>query len=217
MQALSLKRNRLRVAGYGAFATVAAIALGAGIGAAGAAGHGDSMPRGSKNLAPASVVSVLGGNETKQTRALVAAPSDDVLAMDGVDGIDPSTVRFLGEGGGSRFWVATDKAGNICVLTMLTAQGVYASGCNTPEAVEKNGLSIGAFDDPAKPGHRDITALLLPDSAQLKNAAASRSDTPWATISPNLVVADTSRIESGKTYRFDRVAKREAAVVFVLD
>ena len=175
------------------------------------------MPRGSKTHAPASVVALLGENRTGRTPAFAAAPPDSVLAMHGVDGINPSTIRFLGEGDGTRFWAAADNSGNVCVLTMLTAQAVYASGCNTPEAVEKNGISIGAFDDSTKPGHRNITALLLPDSAQVKNTAPARSDSPWVTISPNLVAADTSRVKSRQTYLFDRVAKNKTPLAFVRD
>lgn len=217
MQILVLKPNGLRVAGYGVLATVLAVAIGSLIGVAGAKGSVDPIPRGSESLAPAKVVSLLGTTVAAKTRTVSAIPSDAVLAMHGVDGVDASSVRLLGTGDGTEFWAAADNAGNICVITHLVEQDVYASACNTPEAAEKNGVSVGAFDDPTRPGYRGITALLLPDSAATSPRALSRSVTPWAALSPNLVVSDTADIQPGKAYEFGRVSRSDEPVEFVLD
>lgn len=205
------------MAAYSVIAISAAVALGSVAGIAGAAGNAGSMPRGSDDFPASDVISLLGGSSKVQARGITDVPPNEVLVAQGVDGIDPSNVRFLGEGAGARFWAAVDNAGNVCVVTRLMAQDVYASGCNTPESVEKKGVSIGAFGNPQEPGHLDVTALLLPDSAAVSGATRTRSDSPWLAIAPNLVVTETDRIQPGKTYEFDRRADRGKPVKFVND
>lgn len=76
-------------------------------------------------------------------QAAVELPENVDLQLTGFDGIEPSSVRYLGAEGPGEFWVGIDRAGYICLITHIGGED-WSTGfaCQDAEAFNRAGISV---------------------------------------------------------------------------
>jgi hypothetical protein len=102
----------------------------------------------------------------------------------GDEGLLAGSTRFLGQSQGARNWVAEDKSGQICLVTMLgstPADQVTGTTCIAPAAFAKRGLTLQVAGPAAA-----AETHLLPDGFE----AAAKARPELTLVSPNLAVSD---------------------------
>jgi hypothetical protein len=143
---------------------------------------------------------------------LASDPSRSAAHLDltelGDGGLDPASVRSLGEHDGVAYWVGIDKAGSICVVIVFGPDNA-GSGCRAAGEVEQSGLQFGFQEPEQSEGRRAIVAALLPDSV----GVASPGE-PWTALGPNLLVADQRLVAEGSELVVERSPSAGGPLVF---
>lgn len=120
-----------------------------------------------------SVVSLLGDSSVASDRLPTGFP----VEAHGDGGIDAASARLLGDAGGSRYWVARDARGQVCLLAIEIADSAQTvASCAPPRLIETEGAPLAVSG-------RWTSAHLVPDSVDL---SALRSDV--VILGPNLIV-----------------------------
>jgi hypothetical protein len=102
----------------------------------------------------------------------------------GDEGLLAGSTRLLGQSQGAWHWVAEDKSGQVCLVTMLgstPADQVIGATCTAPAAFARRGLTLQVAG-PATASE----AHLLPDGY----SAAAKARPELTVLSPNLAVSD---------------------------
>jgi len=127
------------------------------------------------------------------------------------DNLRPESARLIGESKHAKEWVAVDRQGNICLVTVLP-NGVIGTGCNPPEEFQRSGAGVsvsgGARNEPSRSAAARLLPSDIPESSlndaarQIRNATSGftgwietfyRNSTPLIVMSPNFAV-DTGSI-----------------------
>lgn len=147
--------------------------------------------------------------------SVLAAPSTkaDILPA----GVDPSALgdgglkelRYLGDDGKARYWVAIDGGKNLC-LVAISPSLVAAAACHTPEAVEADGLMVGLDGNEKTDGNLHVIGFLLPDSAP------ATSEKGWTSLSSNLMTSDQT-VTTGQRHLVPREKGSTAAPIVIFN
>ena len=139
-------------------------------------------------------VSVLGGaagSASARDAALAAAdvlrspaaasdrlPTGFPVDAHGTGGIVGASARSLGTQGGTAYWIALDRASNVCLLAQSVKDRAVTSGsCVSPAEFERSGSALRVD------GRWTVEAFLVPDSVDTGVASGA-----WVAVSRNLVV-----------------------------
>ena len=113
----------------------------------------------------------------------------------GSGGIDGSTSQLLGVQTGTRYWIALDRSGNVCLLAQSVSQpDLTAATCSTAGELEANGASLRV--DAAQ---WRLEAFLLPDSVDTSSLGG-----PWSAVADNLVTYTGASGPANATVEFER-------------
>lgn len=139
-------------------------------------------------------VSVLGGaagSASARDAALAAAdvlrspaaasdrlPSGFPVDAHGTGGILRASARSLGTQGGTAYWVALDRASNVCLVAQsVKDRAVTSASCVSPAEFSTSGSALRVD------GKWAVEAFLVPDSVDTGVASGA-----WVAVSRNLVV-----------------------------
>lgn len=134
---------------------------------------------------PAAVVSEL-QSERQPEDVLPRAANPDVFAE-----VADST-RLLAEDKTATYYVATNRAGEICIIAAITGTSNVAASCGPIDLFLQRGEAI-AFTDEETGTH--VEAYLVPDGVELSDPAVD----PLVKLAPNLLVGDTRGLTAEKT------------------
>lgn len=139
-------------------------------------------------------VSVLGGaagSASARDAALAAAdvlrvpatasdrlPSGFPVDAHGTGGIVAGSARAVGTQDGTAYWIALDRAANVCLLAQsVKDRAVTSAACVSPAEFSTSGSALRVD------GRWTVEAFLVPDSVDTGVASG-----PWVAVSRNLVV-----------------------------
>jgi hypothetical protein len=127
-------------------------------------------------------------------------PSGFPADAHGTGGIVPASARSLGAQGGTAYWIALDRAANVCLLAQsLADRAVTSAACTSPAEFAASGSALRVD------GRWTVEAFLVPDSVDAGVASG-----PWVAVSRNLVVYDAAgaalNARTGSSIDLPRVA-----------
>jgi hypothetical protein len=105
-------------------------------------------------------------------------PSGFPVDAHGTGGIVPASARSLGTQDGTAYWIALDRAANVCLLAQSVAdRAVTSASCVSPAEFAISGSALRVD------GRWTVEAFLVPDSVDTGVASG-----PWVAVGRNLVV-----------------------------
>lgn len=100
--------------------------------------------------------------------------------LHGVDGLDPSSSRFLGTyAPGVRYWLVADRGGNLCLVVADEVREMTAAGCGAASDLGEGPISVAH----ELAGRGGLDAFLVADDFATANVPS-----PWTRVGENLVV-----------------------------
>lgn len=129
-------------------------------------------------------LAVLNSDPSKTT-----ALSDEALEGMGNGGVEREAVVDLGSNDEGVYWTATDRAGNICVITLVPATQLVGATCTEPAvfATQGAGLAVSSLLPSGEMASNEM--YLVPDDVTLDATATGRAG--LVSLTPNLLVGST--------------------------
>jgi hypothetical protein len=127
-------------------------------------------------------------------------PSGFPADVHGTGGIVPASARSLGTQGGTAYWIALDRASNVCLLAQsVKDRAVTSASCVSAAEFEKSGSALRVD------GRWSVEAFLVPDSVDTAVASGA-----WVAVTRNLIVYSatgaTANARTGSSLDLPRTA-----------